>query len=339
LSTDKKETAMDFLIPDRTSGPQQFQALLSVAGAASSGLDRPQRAMVDAVQLVLFQTDLDVDISKPIAPQELALHVNDPREAQQLLRLMVATSLADGPPSLEQIERMSNFAQALGVHEPSIAVVAHLAKGRTRRFRLAFLRHSHIRQYLRNTHRIVGGLRPMARALLRVRGVVSEDAEQVARFRALADLPKDTLGHAFYHHYTDEGLRFPGEKGGFPVGALFHDFSHVLSGNDTSPEGEIRNAAFQAGFTRNDDAFFTALFAIVIHTAGVNLAPFPMPVLRGRIGQGTLARDWLLSLERGAAMKIDLGAEWDFWEDVALPLDAARKKLGVLPMRQLAEGV
>jgi ubiquinone biosynthesis protein Coq4 len=127
-------------------------------------------------------------------------------------------------------------------------------------------------------------------------------------------------------------LPFPGERGGFPIGALYHDFAHVLADYDTSPEGEMKAAAFQAGFTRDDCDFFTMLFAIVIHSAGINVAPFPMPVLPGRIGQDHLAIDVLRALERGAAMKADLGAEWNFWEYVELPIDVVRQRLGVPPL-------
>jgi hypothetical protein len=288
--------------------------------------------MLDAVQRLVLETDLDVESAKPIAPEELAIHIHDPKQARQLIRWMVATSLADGPPSLEQVSLLSSFAAALRVEEASVAVVRHLAKGNLRRFRLAFFRHSHIRSYLRNTRRLMGGIRPMIRGLLIARGVISEDTESVSRYRALGDLPEGTLGYQFYRHYSEEGLAFPGAKGGFPVGALFHDFSHVLAGYDTSPEGELKNAAFQAGFTKDDDDFFTALFAIVIHTAGVNLAPFPMPVLRGRIGQGTLALEVVHALQRGAAMKVDLGNDWDFWEYVDLPIEVARERLGVPPV-------
>jgi hypothetical protein len=94
----------------------------------------------------------------------------------------------------------------------------------------------------------------------------------------------------------------------------------------------MKAAAFQAGFTRNDDDFFTALFAIVIHTAGTNLAPFPMPVLRGRIGQGTLALDVIRAWKRGAAMNTDLGDNWNFWDYVELPIEVARQRLGVPPL-------
>lgn len=280
---------MDLLRPESARAPYALRALTMVARAAAQGLAQPQRAMLRALQQVVLCSELDVDVLEPTSPEALATHVDDPRQARQLIRFMVAVSLADGPPSLAQVSLMSSFAAALGVDEPSVAVVRHLAKGRLLRFRLAFLRHSHVRAYLRNTRRLLGGLAPTIRSLLVTRGVLAGDSEQSARYRALGDLPEHTLGYAFYRHCGAEGLALPGEKGGFPVGALFHDFSHVLAGYDTSPEGELKNAAFQAGFTRDEDAFFTMLFAIVIHTAGINLTPFPMPVRLGRIGEGDLA--------------------------------------------------
>ena len=94
----------------------------------------------------------------------------------------------------------------------------------------------------------------------------------------------------------------------------------------------MKAAAFQAGFTQDDDDFFTALFAVVIHTAGINMTPFSMPVLLGRIGQGSLAVDVLRALQRGAQVQVDLGDGWDFWEDVERPISVVRERLGVVPM-------
>ena len=323
---------MELLKTKPEAAPYALRAMTMVARAAESGLGRPQRAMLDAVQRLVLETELEVEPLPPVTPGELASRLDDPAQARQLVRLMVATSLADGPPSMEQVSLLSAFAAALGVEEPSVGVVRHLAKKRLLRFRLAFMRHSHVRTYLRNTYRMLGGIRPMIRAILVMRGVTREDAELASRFHALEKLPEDTLGHQFFRHCTDEGLAFPGEKGGFPVGALFHDFSHVLAGYDTSPEGEMKNAAFQAGFTQDDDDFFTMLFAIVIHTAGINMTPFPMPVLLGRIGQGSLALEVLHGLQRGAAMKVDLGCDWDFWKYVKLPIEVVRERLGVPPL-------
>ncbi len=323
---------MEFLKTKPESAPYALRAMTMVARAAESGLGQPQLAMLDAMQRLVLETRLDVETLKPVTPEELASRLDDPAHARQLVRLMVATSLADGPPSMEQMSLLSSFAAALGVEEPSVAVVRRLAKKRLLMFRLSFARHSHVRTYFRNTYRLLGGVLPVIKALLRFRGVIKEDLELAARFHALEKLPEDTLGHQFFRHCTKEGLAFSGEKGGFPVGALFHDFAHLLGGYDTSPEGEMKNAAFQAGFTQGDDDFFTMLFAIVIHTAGINLAPFPMPVLLGRVGQGSLALDVLHGWQRGAAMKVDLGDNWDFWKYVELPIEAVRERLGVPPL-------
>ncbi len=320
---------MDFLKFSPEAAPYQLRAMTEVARAARSGLARPQRAMLNAAQRLLLWTDLDLESLPPIEAEELASHCHDPAQARQLVRVMVTITLADGPPSEEQMTLLHAYAAALEVEEPAVKVIGHLARHKLLRFRLAFARRSHIRIYLRNTYRLLGGVLPVIRSILRFRGVIAEDQEFAARFHALEKLPKETLGNRFYQHCMDAGLPFSGEKGGFPIGALYHDFTHVLAGYDTSPEGEMKAAAFQAGFTRHDADFFTSLFAIVIHTAGVNLAPFPMPVVLGRIGRGDLAIDVLHALERGAQMKVDLGDDWDFWEYVELPIDVARERLGV----------
>jgi tellurite resistance protein len=323
---------MKLLRSEPELAPYELRALAMVARSAASGLGQAQRAMLDAVQQLVLETDLPVDSLPPVRPEELVSQLDDPAQARQLIRLMVAMSLADGPPSPAQVAHLEAFAAALRVEEPAVGVVAHLAKRRLRRFRLAFMRHSHVRTYLRNTRRMLGGIRPMIHALLVARGVAPENVELAARFHALEKLPEESLGHQFFRHCRQEGLAFPGEKGGFPMGALFHDFSHVLAGYDTSPEGEMKNAAFQAGFTDDEDDFFTMLFAIVIHTAGINLTPFEMPVVLGRIGQGSLALEVFHALQRGAEMKVDLGDGWDFWEWVELPIETARKQLGVPPL-------
>lgn len=323
---------MDFLKPGPERAPYQLRAMSMVTRAAKSGLAGPQRAMLNAVQQLVLGTDLDLETLRPIEAEELARHCDDPAQARQLIRLMVEMSLADGPPSEEQVALMESFAAALNVREPAVRVIAHLAKNRLLRFRLSFARHSHVRIYLRNSYRLLGGVWPVIKSMLRFRGVIAEDSELAARFYALENLPAATLGYHFYRHCKNEGLAFSGEKGGFPVGALYHDFTHLLAGYDTSPEGEMKAAAFQAGFTQHEADFFTALFAIVIHTAGINLAPFPMPVLLGRIGQGSLALDVLHAWQRGASMKVDLGDNWDFWEFVALPIDVVRERLGVPPL-------
>jgi hypothetical protein len=302
-----------------------------VARAAPNGLARPQRAMLDAIQEVLLESDLDVEDLEPIEGGALSKACDDPSLARQLVRFMVLLAIAEGPPTADQMELLVSFSKALEVDEPAVGVVGNLSKNNMIRFRLGFARRAHVRTYIRNTKQMLGGVFPLIKAILRLRGVLGEDQELAGRFRALGDLPLGTLGREFHDHCRESQIPFSGEKGGFPIGAVYHDFSHVISGCDTSPEGEIKNAAFQAGFCGGDEDFFTTLFANLIHTAGINLTPFEMPVELGRIGNGTLALDWLKELERGSAMTVDLGDHWNFWDFVELPIDVVREKLGVRP--------
>jgi len=322
---------MDLIRPGPESAPFQIRALAMVAGAAENGLEPPQRALWDALAQFVFGYGENIETAKPLSPAQLAVRVDDPAQARQLIRFMVVMCLADGRPSQGQMSLLDAFAAALGVEEPAVKIIGHLAAGRLLRFRLAFMRRSHARHYLRNTYRMSGGIRPVVQALLRFRGLIPEDSATAARFRSLELLPEDTLGHRFFHHCVDADLPFPGEKGGFPEGAIYHDVTHVLSGYDTSPEGEMKNAAFQAGYTKDDHDFFVWLFSIVLHAARINLLPFPIPVVPGILGQDGLALDILWELERGNALPRDLGDQWDFWPYAELPIDIAREQLGVPP--------
>ena len=313
------------------AAPAAFAALVMIARAGRNGMGQPEKATIEALQTLFSDSHLDVDSLSAIELEVLRDHIADPRQARQLVRFMVITSLADGPPSPTQAGLVSNFADALGVREPSVKAIGHLAKNRLWRFRLSFFPHSHLRNYFRNTYRMTGAVRHVVNAILVFRGFRVDPVTSV-RFRSLEQLSENTLGRQFFEHCVNAGLAFPGEKGGFPIGAVYHDFTHVLSGYDTSPEGEMKAAAFQAGYTQDDDDdFFVALFAVLIHTAGINLTPFEMPVLLGRIGQPNLAMEVFHALQRGSKMNADLGKQWDFWKCVELPIETVRTQLGIPP--------
>ncbi len=320
---------MQFVHSSPESAQFQLQALARVARAARHGLAKPQQAFLGAVARQFLDIETDGKELPELTAQTLADHVAAEAQARQLVRLMVVMSLVDGPPSAAQVSLIADFSAALGVEEPAVGVIAHLAGGRTRRFRLAFLRRSHIRQYFRNTARMVGKA-SLAKAVLRFRGVLKEDTALATRYRDLQHLPEGSLGHRFFHHCRENELPFPGEVGGFPEGAVFHDFTHVLTGYDTSAAGEMKNAAFQAGYTQGDHDFFTWLISIVLHTTGVNLTPFPIEAVPGCIADGNLAAEILQELKLGGQMKVDLGEGWDCWDCVELPIDVARQRLGVI---------
>ncbi len=305
-----------------------LRVLVMIAKVADNGFAQPQRALLSAIQKCLLHTELKIEDLEAITAKELSKRFTDPLKSRQLIQQMIIVGLADGPPSKAQSELVSDIATALKVHEPAVKVIADLMQGNRIRFRLGFYRHSHLLEYFGTQFRTQGGVVGVIKGILGFRGFV-ENRELADKFHALANLPKDTLGHQFFQHCKNNGLSFPGEKGGFPVGAVWHDFGHVLGAYDTSPEGEIMAASFQAGYRRNENAFFTMLFALLIHTSGINMAPFDMPVLKGRIGNGNLAVKMFNAWLKGVATTVDIGADWDFWPYVNQPIDQVRKQLGV----------
>ncbi len=321
--------------PDPHTTHDQLRALATVARVARGGLRRPQCAFVRALRDVVFRTSEDLEDLQPIAPTELAASVDGSEEALQLIRFLTVLCVVDGAPSRDQVSLVADFAKALKVEEPAVSVVTYLAKGQLLRFRIAFLRRSHIRHYLRNTYRMAGGFLPVIKAALRFRGVLGEDTATVSRFQALETLPHESLGYQFHRHCVDAGIAFPGQKAGFPEGAIFHDVTHVLTGYDTSAQGELKNAAFQAGYTRDSHDFFTWLIAMVLHGARVNVTPFPMPNIEGLLGEEGLAEDMLRELVRGTAVTVDLGDGWNFWDYAEIPIEDVRERLGFPPRQSL----
>ena len=103
-------------------------------------------------------------------------------------------------------------------------------------------------------------------------GLHTEDPSLLARYEALAKCGEGTLGRAFYDHYVENGFPFPGAKHGTPEIVTFHDIGHLFSGYGVDPQGEIQQAAFQAGFARND-GFVYLLFGILQFHVGMRLTP------------------------------------------------------------------
>jgi len=316
--------------PDREQVPYPLRAMTMVARAAEHGLGQSQRALLDAAQQVILHSDFEIDGLAPISPQELASHLTQPELRRQLIQGMVVMSLVDGPSSADQSKLISGFAAAMNVEESAVGVICHLAAKELLMFRFDFYRHSHLRGYVETTYRKQGGLLGVAKTILGLKGLV-EDRALAARFDAWGELPEGSTGRAVHDYYRANGFAFPGEKGGFPYGGVYHDFAHILSGTPPTPEGELLVASFQAGFRRNADAFFTVLFAVLTQSSGINMSPLPQPVLLGRVGKPGLAAQMMKELERGSPMNTDLGDDWDFWPYAPMPLEEARRSLGVVP--------
>ena len=107
---------------------------------------------------------------------------------------------------------------------------------------------------------------------------------------------------------------------------VFHDIGHVLAGYDTDPQGEIQQAAFQAGFARRD-GFSFLLFGILQFHLGMRITP----VAKGYHGLFDVNRV-LTALYRGASCKVDISEGFDVFAYKDRPLDEVRAELGIPPL-------
>lgn len=320
------EKPMRLIHPTRDQGMLGLRAMRMVAEAG--GEIRPAAlAMMQAAEQVLLDLDVSFDMLAPITPQELAAGFPTGPLAEQFCQGMIVVSLADGPTTPAAWARIASFAEALHVQVPALQTLGYMLAQHMLLFRLDFMRHSHIADMVKHQYRDHGGLRGVAAGLLGLRGL-HEDPNLAARFVAFGKLPEDTLGRHFFEHCRENGFGFPGEKHGFPLAGVYHDFAHVLGGYRATPGEEMLVGGLTAGF-RKINPFYVLLFVQFTFGAGMNMAPVPQPRMTGVLAEPGLAKRFLRSIERGSAMNTDLADDWDFWPLVAQPIDEVRRKLNL----------
>lgn len=319
---------MKIIHPTPEVGLLGLRAMRMVA-AADGEIAPAALSLIGAAQRVILNQEVALDDLAPIEPAELAAGFSDPALAEQLCQGMIIVSFADGPALDAAWERIAGFAAAMLVDLPALRTIRLMMEHHMLLFRLDFLRHSHIADVFKDQYRHHGGIRGFAEAILGLRGL-REDKDLAARFTAFEKLPDGTLGRRFFQHYRENGFAFPGEKLGFPIAGVYHDFAHVLGGYRTSPDEEMLVGGLTAGFRRTNP-FYVLLFVHLTFGAGINMTPLPQPVTTGILAKPGVAERFLRAIERGGGMNTDLSDNWDFWPLVPLPIDEARARLGLAP--------
>jgi hypothetical protein len=303
---------MDLKIFSHDELPWVLRALRTIA-EANDVFTAGERDLLSAIARIHDAT-IDLD-ALPIADDaEVARHVLDPHRRKRVVQLALVTALIEGEPASATNQAVRTLAAALEVDEQGTRVLREVAAGQLLLARLDLIRR------MRGFIGRAGGFWQIAGPLLGF-GV---DPARTARYRALAEAAPGTLGRAWHDHLATHGFAFPGEKGGISEAMIFHDVGHLLSGYDVDPQGEIQQAAFQAGFVRTD-GFLFLLFGILQFHLGVKITP----IAEAETGYFDVAKV-MRAVERGAACKIDLSTkEFDFWAVAHEPLEQLRARWGV----------
>lgn len=256
-----------------------------------------------------------------IDADELASATRDEQTRRRVVQAMIMTALMDERASAEEVAMVRRFAKVLAVDDPRVDNLRQLAEGQLKRMWIDLARRSFAKPVfeqafkehgLAGLWRIVGPMMGMA-----------QDPRLARRYIETGELPQGTLGHAYFKFIVDNELGFPGE-GIVAESGVWHDLTHVLAGYGTDPKGEVQVVSFIAGYRKEDPFFWLFTIALQFHL-GIKVSPYS-PGLRGHFDPDLA----LGAFKRGSALVRDLSADWDYWSDMPLPLDAVRRKYGVI---------
>jgi hypothetical protein len=316
---------MDLAAPDPELVPFALRAVKTVA-TVDGPLDATQRTAIALAQRLNLGTDVDVDALAPISPEELAAALPQvPAGRLRVVRAMVIVSLLRGDVSPAQAREVDRYAQALGVEEHAVENLRRLADGRIALLRFDVSRRSFTGTAAAQTVEAEGALRLLRQVA--ARAGLYDDAEEAARWEGLAAYAEGTLGRALWDYYQRNRFPVPGRRHALPAFAVVHDLCHVLSGYGVDPPGEIEVVSFQAGFMR-EDPMSTLLFVILQSHLGMRLVRIASSHVGGLDDPAILERAFR-AFRRGSAVTVDLFDHWDFWPELAQPIDEVRRRLGI----------
>ena len=152
------------------------------------------------------------------------------------------------------------------------------------------------------------------------------------KFDFLNHLDSSTLGGALRDLLRSGQLSLPGEPGGFAEFFLWHDISHVISGNNTDFSGELGANAFTAGFVERCK-FRVLLFGLLQFNLGVPLA-IVAATSKNQFENEDTIKVYLHSLISGSESKLNL-LNWPvevMIHDLKTDLNLVQEKYNIKPV-------
>ncbi|WP_182348054.1 hypothetical protein [Tomitella gaofuii] len=302
-----------------TATDGQIRAALGAMSAVVAPDAAPPRRgaqLIAATPQGVFGRTLRLDGPVPVVPPDLLPRAlgADPALRARAGELVAIAALADAVIEPDRLDLVLDYAAALGIEAAWVGQVADLAAGRYDRALADMVR--------RNTATFPGLGDPHGDPdLFPYTGRTDADKRVAAAFAGLEAYPHGSFGHAFWVHFRRHGFRFPGQEGAFrDAFAVPHDGLHVLSGYDTSMQGELLVSTFTGGMHGRDALAAHLLPVILQWHVGVEV---------NGIGaqHGALdPRKFLVAWQRGRTQSVDvLDPRWRFFTVAPRPLEELRE--------------
>lgn len=243
--------------------------------------------------------------------------------AAAAVRFLAVTALVDGSLDKARIDLVLDYAEALEIRERYLEQLQAAVNGR-----LAWALADMTRQNIRSLWDQPWNEQDNVMALLLPYRGERADPALVSRHEALGALPEGSFGRAWWTIYKDNGYAFPGDPRG--ANAAFvrpHDSTHVLSGYDTTPQGEILVSTFTAGMHPRLPMEGHILPVIFSWHLGIEINEFA-----GSAGGALDPAGFWEAWARGSEVAVDLFApDWDFWSVVEEPVESLRRRYRIPP--------
>jgi hypothetical protein len=305
--------------PEQADAALRAMRHVATAGDAHPLSDADRAALIAAHHIVFrVDGDFDPDSLDDITPDDLAAVLTKRDDAEHVAGFLAVMALVDGVLDDARIRSADHYVHALGLHEPYLRDLGELARNKLAEARADMNR--------RNIKSFSGKWRSVDLDAWIMPYADHPDPELHARYQTLTSYDDDTFGKAFADFYSMNGFDFAGNPDSANEAFTTpHDSAHVLSGYDTSLQGELLVSTFTAGMHPDEPITGHILPVIISWHLGIELAKFA--------GAATGSLDphkFFVAWERGDETAGDtLSPHWDFWAHVHEPLADVRHAMRV----------
>lgn len=310
------------------STPDQARAILGAMRDVATGFGRfllsaaATRSLRSADRYVLGGTgDVDPFRLATVRPDALAAALADAAQAEMAVRFLSVAALVDGELSRPRIDAVLEYADRLGVRQDYVTELSKSVDGELQ-WALTDMSRQNV---LSLWNEPWDDRTDINEVFMPYRGSHG-DLSLAARYHALSEWPTGTLGQAFSEIYRTNGYAYPGEEQAVNVRfATPHDATHVLSGYDTSPRGEILVSTFTAGMhpvRPMEGHILPVLYSWHLNIKINDLAG----AAKGQLDPEAFWEAWA----RGARTAVDVfSPSWDFWSVAHEPVTEIRRRYRV----------
>ncbi len=309
----------------RREGDAILGAMRQVALAGGHAISHADGASIaGAAHYLLRRRDLtDIGTLPAIEPADLVSALKADRElGGEAIKYLAVMALVGGNLDTNKLVRVLEYARALDIEEDYLTELVEAASGH-----MAWVIADMTRKNFDSViSRPSDGLDPAA--WITPYAGDRADPALVARYEALGELPRNTFGKALWDFDKQNGYPFPGDPAA--LNAAFgtpHDSTHVISGYDTSPRGEILVSTFTAGMHPINPMAGHILPVIFNGHLGVKFND----VARYTTG-GLDPDEFWHAWARGRDMAVDIFApDWTVWDWAETDLKEVRRMFNVSP--------